>query len=101
MLQDKYDALLAKYRRLLADYQRLHRQKQRKKQFSKCICVFGLMLVFMALTGNFALLLFGRKSMSEVTVAVITCFGGFATGGYFALCAVRDCSKNKYGIREE
>jgi hypothetical protein len=74
---------------------------KKKMQFSQKVCVFGLLLVTLALAANFVLIWFGREPMSDVTIAIITMFGGFATGGYFALSGIRDCSKNKYGIRQE
>ena len=69
---------------------------KRKMQFSQKVCVFGLILVTFAWIANFLLLWFGREPMSDVTIAIISMFGGFATGGYFALSGVRDCSRNKY-----
>lgn len=74
---------------------------KKKMQFSQKVCVFGLILVTAAWLGNFILLLFGREPMSDVVIAIITTFGGFATGGYFALSGVKDCSKNKHGIKED
>ncbi|MCL2096838.1 MAG: hypothetical protein FWH10_08050 [Oscillospiraceae bacterium] len=90
-LQEKYSALLAKYRQLQ------QKQIKKKTQFSQKVCVFGLILVTFAWLANFLLLWFDKMPMSDVTIAIITMFGGFATGGYFALSGVRDCSRNKYG----
>jgi len=71
--------------------------KDRKKlQFSQKICIAGMVLVYLAWFVNGVLLWFGKEPMSDVTIAIIATFGGFATGGYFALCGVRDCSKNKH-----
>ena len=67
----------------------------KKMQFSQKICVYGVILVTMAWFANFILLWNGREPMSDVTMTIITTFGGFATGGYFALSGVRDCSLNK------
>jgi hypothetical protein len=100
-MQDKYAGLLTKYRQLLVEYEKLYKQKQRKKQFSKRICIFGLALIVAVIAANFILLWLGREPMTDVTTIAITVFGGFATGGYFALCAVRDCSKNKHKINFE
>ena len=69
--------------------------ERRKVQFSKKICVMGFGLVVLAWLGNGILLWFGREPMSDVTVAIITMFGGFATGGYFGLSGYRDGSLNK------
>ena len=101
MTQEKYTALLTAYRQLQSDHKKLLQHKNKKMQFSQKVCVFGLILVTFAWVANFLLLWFGREPMSEVTIALITMFGGFATGGYFALSGVRDCSKNKYHIQED
>ena len=99
--QNKYPALLAAYRQLQSEHQKLLQRKKKKAQFSQKVCVFGLILVTFAWVANFLLLWFGREPMSEVTIAIITCFGGFATGGYFTLSGIRDYSKNKYGVKED
>ena len=78
----------------------LEKKHKRKMQFSQKICVFGLTLIVAVIAANFILLWFGREPMTDVTTISITVFGGFATGGYFALCGVRDCSKNKHKIKE-
>jgi hypothetical protein len=72
-----------------------------KMQFSQKVCVFGLILVLLAWGANFILLWFDKPPMSDVTIAIISMFGGFATGGYFMLSGVRDCSRNKYKIKHE
>ena len=74
---------------------------KKKMQFSQKVCIAGLILVFFAWAGNGILLWCDKMPMSDVTIAIITLFGGFATGGYFALSGVRDCSKNKHGVKEE
>jgi len=101
MNQDRYRILLSKYRRLISEYKKSRKKERNKMQFSQKICVFGLSLILAAWLGNGLLLWFGREAMSDVTIAIITMFGGFATGGYFALSGVRDCSKNKWGIKGE
>jgi hypothetical protein len=73
----------------------------KKMQFSQKICVFGVILVTAAWLVNFILLWFGREPMSDVTIAIVSMFGGFSTGGYFALAGVRDCSRNKHKITEK
>jgi hypothetical protein len=97
--QEKYNDLLAKYRRLQTENQELYTRVKHKMQFSQKICVFGVILVTLAWAANFVLLWFGREPMSDVTIAIISMFGGFATGGYFALSGVRDCSLNKLKSR--
>jgi len=100
MTREKYTALLGAYRRLQSEHEKLLRRKKKKMQFSQKICVFGLVLIVAVIAANFILLWFGREPMTDVTTISITVFGGFATGGYFALCGVRDCSKNKHKIKE-
>ena len=74
---------------------------KKRMQFSQKICVFGLFLIVAVIAGNFALLWFDHEPMTDVAIIAITVFGGFATGGYFALSGIRDCSKNKHGIKED
>ena len=93
--QEKFDILRSQYKELHGKYDALRRKARKKMQFSQKICVFGVILVTAAWLANFALLWFGREPMSDVTIAIISMFGGFATGGYFALSGVRDCSLNK------
>ena len=73
--------------------------KKRKMQFSQKVCVFGLLLITATLAVNSTLLWFGREPMSDLAITVVTVFGGFATGGYFALSGVRDCSLNRLKAR--
>ena len=73
----------------------------KKMQFSKKVVVYAMLLVVFTIIGNFVLAWFGRETLSEMTIAVITSFSAFITGGYFALSGVRDCSKNKHHIMEE
>lgn len=72
-----------------------------KMQFSKIICIFGMVLVTATIACNVMLSLLGCATLSDVTMTVVSVFGGFATGGYFALSGVRDCSKNKHHIEIE
>ena len=75
--------------------------KERKPiQFSKKVVVYAMLLVPLTILGNFILAWFGKETLSEMTIAVISSFSAFITGGYFALSGVRDCSKNKYHISE-
>jgi hypothetical protein len=71
-----------------------------KIQFSKKVVIYSMTLVPLTILGNFILAWCGRETLSEMTIAVITSFSAFITGGYFALSGVRDCSKNKHGIKE-
>ena len=96
--QKTRDEMLITVGKLESENRVLRRQvqgKKKKMQFSQKICVFGVIFVTLAWLANFVLLWFCREPMSDVTIAVISMFGGFATGGYFALSGVRDCSLNK------
>lgn len=70
------------------------------KQFSQLVVVYAMSLVAATILGNFILAWYGKETLSEMTIAVITSFSAFITGGYFALTGVRDCSKNKHHIEE-
>jgi hypothetical protein len=76
------------------------KKEKRIKQFSQFVVVYSMMLVASTILGNFVLSWFGKETLSEMTIAVITSFSAFITGGYFALSGVRDCSKNKYNVTE-
>ena len=76
-------------------------KKKNKIQFSKKVVIYSMALVPLTILGNFILAWCGRETLSEMTIAVITSFSAFITGGYFTLSGVRDCSKNKYHITEE
>jgi len=72
-----------------------------KRQFSQGHVIFADALVLFVYLVNAALAFFDRQQASEVAMAIVSIYGAFATGGYFALCAVRDNSLNKYGIGKE
>ena len=76
-------------------------KKKNKAQFSKKVVVYSMALVPLTILGNFLLAWYGKETLSEMTIAVISSFSAFITGGYFALSGVRDCSKNKHHITEE
>lgn len=73
---------------------------KKKTQFSKKVVVYSMCLVPLTILGNFILAWCGRETLSEMTIAVISSFSAFITGGYFVLSGVRDCSKNKHHISE-
>lgn len=75
-------------------------KKKNKIQFSKKVVIYSMALVPLTILGNFILAWCGRATLSEMTIAVITSFSAFITGGYFALSGARDCSKNKHHITE-
>jgi hypothetical protein len=68
---------------------------KKKMQFSKKVAVFSLFLVFYSVNLSAILSAFGKEPLSDITIAVIGTFGGFAVGGYYALSGARDCSLNK------
>jgi hypothetical protein len=74
------------------------KRKKRKMQFSKFVCCFGIVLVPVVYLMDFALSLLGKEPLGETTRSVITIFGGFCTGGYFALTGARDLSLNAHGL---
>jgi hypothetical protein len=75
---------------------------RRKRQFSKIHVVFANVLVSFVWLSNIFLIIAGFQPISELAVTIATVYGAFATGGYFALCAVRDCSYNKHsGVKTE
>lgn len=65
-----------------------------KRQFSKGHVVFADFLVFYVYTVSALLSLGDKQPISDIAIAIITAYGAFATGGYFALNAIRDCSIN-------
>lgn len=75
--------------------------KQKRIQFSQKQCLYADLLVALVLFLDFILKWNGKEGMSDVAIAVVSMFGGFATGGYFALSGARDCSKNKHHIKED
>jgi hypothetical protein len=99
---NRFNVLLLKYRRLQSENSELRGllKYRRRMQFSQKVCVFGLALAALAWLAHFLLLWNGREGMSDITTAIISIFGGFATCGYFVLSGVRDCSRNKHGERK-
>lgn len=75
-------------------------KKKTPVQFSKKVVIYAMCLVPLSIFGNFVLAWFEKPTLSEMTIAVITSFSAFITGGYFALSGARDCSKNKHHITE-
>ena len=73
-------------------------KKQNKVQFSKKVVIYSMALVPLTILGNFILAWLNKLTLSEMTIAVISSFRAFITGGYFTLSGVRHCSKNKHGI---
>ena len=78
----------------------MDKKGKKQVQFSKKVVVYSMLLVVFTIIGNFILAWFDKETLSEMTIAVISSFSAFITGGYFALSGVRDCSKNKHHITE-
>jgi len=75
-------------------------KKEKKKiQFSKLHVLFANALVFYVYSVSAILSVLGKTPISDVAIAIITVYGAFATGGYFAVNAIRDTSLNKHGLR--
>lgn len=68
---------------------------KKKIQFSKLHVIFADFIVFFVYCVSAVLSFLEKQPISDVAIAIITVYGAFATGGYFALCGVRDCSLNK------
>ncbi len=71
----------------------------KKREFSKLHVVFADALVAFVFIANAILSIFDKQLISDLAVAIVTIYGGFATGGYFTVCAIRDTSLNKHGLR--
>lgn len=69
-------------------------------EFSQAHVVFADGLVLLVLLLNALLSWFNKQPLSDLSVAIVNMYGAFATGGYFALNGVRQCSLNKYVFRK-
>lgn len=74
-------------------------RKSKKREFSKLHVIFADALVGFVFLANIGLSIFDKMPLSDLSVQIVTIYGGFATGGYFALCGFRDHSLNKHGLR--
>jgi hypothetical protein len=70
-----------------------------KREFSKLHVIFADSLVAFVYITNIALSLLDKMPLSDLSVAIITIYGGFATSGYFALQGFRSASLNKNKLR--
>lgn len=68
---------------------------KKRMQFSQKICVFSCIFIVAIWFGNFLLAWFDKPQIPEAISVGFTIFGGFVTGGYFALSGYRDGSLNK------
>jgi len=73
-----------------------HCKPKPRRQFSKMHIVFANFLISFVWLSNVFLIIQGFEPISQLAVTIVTVYGAFATGGYFALCAIRDCSYNKH-----
>jgi hypothetical protein len=80
------------------DYEDVKKRKKKKMEFSQKVCIIGLAMVAFMLVSNVALAYLGRQPLNDITVACVSCFGGFATGGYYTLAGARHASLNKRGL---
>lgn len=71
---------------------------RKRLEFSQKHVLFANFLVFYVVTLSAILAFLDKIPISDVTIQVIATYGGFATGGYFALCGWRHHSKNKHGV---
>ena len=71
-------------------------EPKRRMQFSQKICIFSCVFIVAIWLGNFVLAWYDKPQIPEAISVGFTIFGGFVTGGYFTISAVRDCSKNKH-----
>lgn len=78
---------------------RRRKSKKKKREFSKIHVIFADSLVAFVFLANIILTLLDKMPLSDLSVTIVTIYGGFATGGYFALCGFRDSSLNKNGLR--
>jgi len=72
-------------------------QKQKKREFSKMHVVFANVLVAIVYIGSFILAWFEKPGteVMHIALAIVTAYGAFATGGYFAQNMFRAGSLNK------
>ena len=66
-----------------------------KMQFSKLHVIFADALVAFVWLSSVVLAFLDKQVLSDTAITIITVYGGFATGGYFAQNMVRDTSLNK------
>jgi hypothetical protein len=66
--------------------------------FSKIHVLFADFLVFYVYTMSAALSYLDKQPISDVAIAIITVYGAFSTGGYFAQNIALKQSLNKTGV---
>ncbi len=70
----------------------------KKMTLSKWHLIFANFMVLAVYVSNFVLVWFDKMPMSDIAIAIITAYGGFATGGYYAQNILLKQSLNKHGI---
>jgi predicted permease len=78
---------------------RKRRKTRKKPQFSKLMCVISWSLMAASVLGNFALAWFGRETLSDMVMALISFVTVFVNGGYITQNIFRDKSLNDNGLR--
>ena len=66
-----------------------------KMQFSKLHVLFANFIVLFVYIVSAVLSFMDKQPISDVAIAIITVYGAFATGGYFAQNIARDTSLNR------
>lgn len=72
--------------------------ERKKRQFSKIHVIFADCLVAFVWISWVMLQLLDKTVPSDLAMSLVSIYGSFATGGYFAVNAIRDTSLNKHGI---
>jgi hypothetical protein len=70
----------------------------RKLSFSKIHVIFADFIVFYVYTISAVLSALDKQPISDVAIAIITVYGAFSTGGYFAQNIALKQSLNKTGV---
>jgi hypothetical protein len=76
-------------------------KKEEKKisNFSKRHMIFADALVAVVFIANIILSLLDKQTLSDLSVAIVTVYGGFATAGYHYQNTSRAKSLNDHGLR--
>jgi hypothetical protein len=69
-------------------------RRKSKWEFSKLHVIYADALVAFVWVSTVLLAYFDKQTISDVAVAIITIYGAFATGGYFAQNSIRSVSSN-------
>ena len=72
-----------------------YKVKKEHLETSKVVLYFSLVFVTATWASNLVLAWFNKPMMSDVTIQSFLVFGGFVTGGYYALQGYRNGSINR------